>query len=84
MGPVPRPPARENGSLPGLHGGGFGPTGVQAKSRATSAACQPGPILADLTTANSPQLVHLSLYSAAHFEGPGKISVKLGSATVRR
>lgn len=30
MGPVPRPPALKNGSLPGLRGGGYGPTGVQA------------------------------------------------------
>ncbi|MGK5543418.1 hypothetical protein ACSNOH_01560 [Streptomyces sp. URMC 127] len=44
MGPVPRPPALKYGSLPGLRGGGFGPTGVQALLRATSAACQPGPI----------------------------------------
>ncbi|MFD9966614.1 hypothetical protein ACFWYA_00315 [Streptomyces sp. NPDC059011] len=27
MGPVSRPPAPENGSLPGLLGGGFDPTG---------------------------------------------------------
>ncbi len=32
MGPVPGPPALENGSLPGLHGGGFGPSGVQASA----------------------------------------------------
>lgn len=44
MGPVTGQPALENGSLPGLHGGGYGRTGVRALLMATSEARQPGPI----------------------------------------